>query len=87
MRVDPDAVYLELSEGQLVWNMDTNESRVVPAVQLHFKEGGKWQRRSFVGREDEVDTLGSILERIGKWIDRHGIDGALEQAATPRGGA
>ncbi len=79
MRIDPEAVYLEIATGAHIFNRTTGATRHVPAVHLHWKDGNKWQKRIFAGR-DENDTLEQILGRIGAWVDQHGLQGALDQA-------
>ncbi len=79
MRIDPEAVYLEIETNGNITNITTGKSRSVPCVWLHWKDGNRWQRRVFPGR-DEKDTLELILGRIGAWIDQNGLEGALNQA-------
>lgn len=79
MRIDPDAVYLEITTGAHIFNRETGKTRDVAAVNLHWKDGNRWQRRLFAGR-DENDNLEAILGRLGAWVDQHGLQGALDQA-------
>lgn len=85
MRIDPDAVYLELSEALTVYNFGSGDTRTAPAAILHWKDGRKWQRRSFIANENNGDTLGAILARIGAWLDEQGsLDAAFQTIArTP----
>ena len=79
MRIDPDAVYLELASGVHMLNRETGAMRYVPGVHLHFKDGGKWQKRIFTA-PGTGDTLGEILSNIGKWIDaKDGIESAVDE--------
>jgi hypothetical protein len=81
MRIDPEAVYLELTPSALIFNLTTSAERHAPAVVLRWKEDRKWQRRSFFGSDHNGETLGEILCNIGKWIDAQGgLDAALTEA-------
>jgi hypothetical protein len=83
VRIDPETIYLELQPSVCMLNGSTGETRYVPAVKLHFKVGRKWEKRVFAANENNGDTLGAILGRIGGWIDdAGGLDAAIRQA-TP----
>lgn len=79
MRIDPEGVYLRLEPGATLINYKTGATRTRPCVELHWKDGRKWARKSFVG-SDETPTLGAILEHLGKWLDSHpDIESALQE--------
>ena len=85
MRIDPNGVYLELESSICLLKGTTGETRYVPAVRLHFKTGNKWQKVRFAASEDNGDTLGGILSRIGEWVDAAGgLQAAIDQAAAPQ---
>lgn len=82
MRINPDAVYLELETVTLV-SRNGGVPRYVPAVRLHFKEGNRWQKRIFAANEDNGETLGAILARLGEWIDHAGgLQAALDEVTS-----
>lgn len=76
MRIDPEAIYLEPTESVWILNRDTGETRANKGVYLHFKHGGRWQKRLF-----DAPTFEATLTKLGKWLDEHGIEAAVEQAA------
>lgn len=78
MRIDPEAVYLEISEAVTTWGPKTGHC-VKPAAILHWKDGNRWRRMSFLASESNGETLGAILGRVGQWIDAHGLNAALTQ--------
>lgn len=80
MRVDPEAVYLELSDGSTVYNFTTGDMRVAPAVILHWKDGRKWHRRSVIAQDGE--SLGDCLRALATWFDTDGLSDALAKAAA-----
>jgi hypothetical protein len=80
VRVEPTDVYLRLEPGAHVINYKTGDVRTTPCVELHWKDGSKWVRRSFVAT-DEAPTLGAILRVLGEWADGFAdLDAMLEAA-------
>lgn len=68
MRIIPEGVYLRLEPAAHLINHTTGQVRSTPAVEIHWKDGNRWQSRTFVA-SDEVPTLGALLATAGEWID------------------
>lgn len=82
MRIDPEGVYLRLEPGATLINYKTGKTRTRPCVELHWKDGRRWARKTFVG-SDEAPTLGAILEHLAKWLDSHpDIEAALDEVRS-----
>lgn len=82
MRIDPEAVYLELSEGTTVYNFATGGTRVAPAVILHWKDGRKWQRASFIA--DEGCTLAALIAKLAVGLGDDHLDAFLTRVTQAR---
>lgn len=70
MRVDPEGIYLRLEPGATLINFKTGATRTTPCVELHWKSGRKWMRKTFVG-SDATPTLAAILVGIAAWLQSH----------------
>lgn len=62
MRVDAEAIYLELT-GVLLVNRKSGNVRSLGGVRIHWKDGNRWRKMLLVPNEQE--TVGELLHRIG----------------------
>ncbi len=86
MRVDPEAIYLELLPNALWMSLQHKKEKRRDAVRLHFKAdpqpGTKWTKVVF--KAEEGEGFGPLLQRIGEFIDQKGLDTLLEECAGMR---
>lgn len=71
MRVDPDSVYLRLEPCVHLISPGARDTHSVPGVELHWKDGNRWERRTIVA-SDTAPTLGAILRELGELVDTSG---------------
>lgn len=77
MRVDPECVYLRLEPAVCIINRKTGAVRYVPGVEVHWKDGRRWQRRTFLASEEER-TLEDALRQVAEWVGAFpALDAAL----------
>lgn len=81
MRLDPADVLLRLEPGAHMINVKTGQVQQRGLVELNWKDGRKWVRRSFVTGED-APTLGAVLAKLGEYLDSHeSLEAFLEAMA------
>jgi hypothetical protein len=68
MRVDPEGIYLRLEPAVHIINRSTGKVRSVAGVEIHWKDGRRWERLTLVAPVDDP-TLAAALRQVAELID------------------
>jgi len=79
VKVEPSDVLLRLEPSAHMISMQSRDVRPVAAVELHWRDGRRWRRKTFV-HGDGTGGLAPVLRDIADWLEAcPSLEQALEE--------